>query len=112
MPEYLYKNPNTEEIVSVIQSINDEHSYSENGVKFERVFLPTNSSIGSKQDGSYDAFKKATEGKKLTIGDTWDISRESSDARSKANGRDEVKKKYFADYSKVRQGKKHLSDKQ
>ena len=38
MPEYLFRNPETDEYVSVIQGVNENHSYSENGVEFERVF--------------------------------------------------------------------------
>jgi hypothetical protein len=110
MPEYIYKNPNTDETVSVIQSVHDEHVYSENGVQFERVFLPVSNSIGSKQDGSYESFKKATSGKKLSLGDAWDISKESSEKRKSSQGRDEVKTSYFNDYSQKRQGKKHIQD--
>lgn len=111
MPEYLFRNPETDEYISVIQGVNENHSYSENGVEFERVFTVPNASIGSKQDGSYEAFKKATTNKKITLGDAWDISRESSEKRQQAQGRDEVKKSFFEDYSKKRQNKKHIQDK-
>ena len=31
MPEYLFENPKTGEVISVIQGINEEHTYSEEG---------------------------------------------------------------------------------
>ena len=31
MPEYLYENPETGEVISVIQGVNDDHSYEEDG---------------------------------------------------------------------------------
>lgn len=111
MPEYLFRNPETDEYISVIQGVNEDHSYSENGVEFERVFTVPNASIGSKQDGSYESFKKATTNKKITLGDAWSISRESSEKRQQDRGRDKVKKSYFEDYSKKRQNKKHIKDK-
>lgn len=110
MPEYLYRNPNTDEIVCIVQSVHDEHTYSEDGVQFERVYVPLNNSIGSKQDGSYEAFKKATTNKKITLGDAWDISRESSEKRASSQGRDEVKREYFNNYAEKRQGKRHIQD--
>ena len=111
MPEYLFRNPETDEYISVIQGVNEDHSYSENGVQFERIFTVPNASIGSKQDGSYKSFKKATTNKKITLGDAWSISRESSEKRQQDQGRDKVKKSYFEDYSKDRQNKKHIKDK-
>jgi len=111
MPEYLFQNPETKEIISVIQGISEDHVYSENGVKFDRVFLPVSSSVGSKQDGSYESFQKATTGKRITLGDAWEISKESSERREKSEGRDKVKRQFFDDYSTVRKGKKHLKDK-
>ncbi len=42
MPEYLYKNPDTGEQVSVWQSIHEEHSYEIEGVAYDRVYtVPT-----------------------------------------------------------------------
>lgn len=112
MPEYIFKNPDTDEYITVIQGVNEEHLHSENGVKFERIFTVPNASIGSKQDGSYEAFEKATTNKKITVGDAWDISKESSEKRQQVQGRDEVKKSYFKDYSEKRTGKKHIQDNQ
>ena len=50
MPEYLFKNPDTGEVISVVQGINEEHAYSENGKVFERVFTVPNASIDSDLD--------------------------------------------------------------
>ena len=33
MPEYLFENPETGEVISVIQGIDEEHTYSEEGKK-------------------------------------------------------------------------------
>ena len=51
MPLYRFKNPETGEEVEVFQSMKDDHSYSENGIDYERVFLIPNASIDAKIDG-------------------------------------------------------------
>ena len=50
MPLYLFKNPKTNKIISVFQAMNDDHSYSENGIKYERIFTVPNASIDSQID--------------------------------------------------------------
>ena len=37
-PEYLYEDPETGKVVSVIQGIEEDHTYEEDGKKFARVF--------------------------------------------------------------------------
>ena len=39
MPEYLYEDPDTGKIVTVIQGINEEHKYQEDGKEFNRLFI-------------------------------------------------------------------------
>ena len=45
MPIYLFKNPNTGKTISVFQAMNDDHTYSEEGIKYERVFTIPNAQI-------------------------------------------------------------------
>ena len=109
MPIYVYKHPEREEYREVIQGMNDEHKYSEDGVEWSRVFLAPNASI----DNSIDPFSKqqyidATYNKKGTIGDMMDLSAELSAKRAeKSGGLDPVKEKFYDNYKKERKGTEH-----
>ena len=109
MPIYVYKHPEREEYREVIQGMNDEHTYSEDGVEWSRVFLAPNASI----DNSIDPFSQqqyidATYNKKGTIGDMMDLSAELSQKRAEKNGGvDPVKQDYYKNYSESRGGAKH-----
>lgn len=108
MPIYSYKNPKTGKIVEVIQTMKEDHIYSENGVEFERVFSSPNASIDTKINPfSSKDFSAKLSNKKETIGSMWDRSRELSDKRTQKEGLDAVKEKYYENYSKKRRGKKH-----
>ena len=112
MPIYLFKHPDTDETIEVVQKMNDAHVYAdENDVEWERVWVAPNSSVDAKLDGSLESFMKYTEGKKGSMGDIWDASREASEIREKRKGEDGVKKKHFKEYSKKRNGMKHQRDK-
>ena len=50
MPIYVYKHPDKEEYIEVIQGMNDEHSYEQDGLAWERVFLAPNASIDADAD--------------------------------------------------------------
>ena len=50
MPEYLFENPDTGEVISITQGIDEEHSYSEEGRLFNRVFTVPNASVDSDID--------------------------------------------------------------
>ncbi len=50
MPEYLYKDPETGEEVSIYQGINEKHKYNADGKEFERVFTVPNASIDTNID--------------------------------------------------------------
>ena len=40
MPEYLYQNPETGEVLSIIQGMNDEHKFvDDQGLEWKRIFL-------------------------------------------------------------------------
>ena len=76
MPEYLFENPETGEVISVIQGIDEEHTYSEDGVLFDRVFTVPNASIDSDVDPfSAQQFNEKTKNMKGTMGDMWDYSK-------------------------------------
>lgn len=110
MPVYLFKNPNTEEIVHVVQSMNDDHEYSENGVKFERVFTIPNATIDDNIDpNSSQAFIEKTGKMKGTLGEIWDYSQELSNKRKKMYGEDPVRQKAESKYSSKRKGMKYKS---
>lgn len=110
MPSYIYKNPETEEYVEVVQSMNDEHVFSKDGVKYQRVFTVPNAAITTRIDPfSQSQFARATD-KNGTMGDLFDRSAEMSSKRADLNGGvDPVKEKYFKDYEKKTKGKKHLA---
>lgn len=108
MPLYLFKNPKTNKIVSVFQAMNDDHSYSENGIKYERIFTVPNASIDSQIDpNSSQRFVEKTGKMKGTLGEIWDYSKEMSEKRSKVTGVDPIREKSEAAYSKKRRGMKY-----
>ena len=108
MPEYLYKDPETGEEVSVYQGINEKHKYSADGKEFERVFTVPNASIDTQIDPmSEKEFVEKTRNKNGTLGEMWDASREASEKRDKITGKDPTKEKHLENYSKKRKGMKH-----
>lgn len=111
MPIYLYSHPETNEIKEVLQSMKEEHSYSEDGVQWRRVFTIPTASIDTKIDPfSASEFIRKTN-KKGTVGDVMDLSAELSEKRAESSGKeDPVKRKLFSDY-KNKVGKDHLMDK-
>ena len=46
---YLFKHPDKEEYREVVQGMNDEHSYEEDGIIFKRVFTVPNMSMDTKE---------------------------------------------------------------
>ena len=111
MPIYIYKHPTEEEYEEVVQSMNDPHTYSKDGVEWERVFFAPNMAI-SASDAPFSAnnYVEKTANMKGTVGDLLDYSAELSERRAEANcGVDAVKQKALEDYSKKTGGKKHTS---
>ena len=110
---YIYQHPETGEIEEVVQSMNDEHVFFKDGIKWNRVFTKPYASIDSKIDpNSVKDFVSKTGSKKGTVGDMLDLSAELSEKRAeKHGGEDPIKRKYFDDYKKNTKGKKHLLDK-
>ena len=109
MPEYLFENPDTGEVISITQGIDEEHSYSEKGRLFNRVFTVPNASVdGSIDPFSAQQFTEKTKNMKGSMGDIWDYSSELSERRKKDNnGEDPVRKKAEKNYSKKRKGMKY-----
>lgn len=107
MPYYSYKNETTGEVKDVFQNMDDEHSYSENGKPWERVFqvplmsVDTNVNPDSKSD-----FMRATH-KKMTMGDMWDVSADLSTKRAEKYGSDPVKDAAVEKYKKKCKKKCH-----
>lgn len=112
MPIYEYQNPETGEVIEVIQRMNEEHRYiDENGLEWERIFSIPNASIDTKIDPfSNSSFIDKTKNMKGTVGDLQDQSRELSEKRASAMGEDPIKTSYFDKYSSSRNGIRHHMD--
>ena len=113
MPIYLYKHPNKEEYVEIIQSMNETHEFIDpEGLEWKRVFTsPEISSQKVTNPWDVNSFVNETGNQKGTIGDLMDRSKEMSEMRAKENGGvDPIAKKKFEDYSKTRGGIKDMSD--
>ena len=111
MPTYIYKNPNTNEIIELVQSVHDKHEYIDsNNIKWIRIFTAPQVNAEGKLDINCDPkkFAEFTKNKKGTIGDLWDRSRELSEKRKKIYGEDPIKNKYKSEASKKRKNKKLL----
>jgi len=112
MPLYVFKNPRTGEEIEVIQSMKDDHVYTDSsGIKWERVFFAANASVDTQADcHSKEDFVRRTAKHGMTVGDMWDLSKEMSNKRAKIDGKDSLKDNYFKNYQKKRKGIKHDSD--
>ena len=107
MPQYIFKNPNTGEVKEVFQAMSDEHSYFEDGVKWDRVYTVPQASIDTKVDPfSQKQFIEKSYSKKGNMGNLWDASKEASVKRVDKEGYDPMQKKAAEQWSKDRGGKK------
>ena len=60
------------------------------------------------KDATKEDFKRVTEGKNMTVGEMWEISREMSEQRASKNaGHDPVKENFYKEYEK-KTGGKHI----
>lgn len=114
MPEYIYKHPEKEEYVSIIQGMNEKHIYiDKESVEWQRVLFAPNMNI----DENIDPFNKnqyieKTKNMKGSVGDLMDHSRELSEKRAATyGGEDPIKRKYLDDWSQKRGGMTHPEDK-
>lgn len=111
MPIYIYKHPEQEKYTEVFQTMMEDHVYFDSeGLEWKRVFTTPNMSIDSQIDPhSSKEFIEKTAGKRGTMGDMMDYSKELSHVRAEKNGGvDPVKEKYFKDYADKRNGAKHF----
>jgi hypothetical protein len=78
------------------------------GIKWRRVFTKPNAAISTQTD-PYSAkdFNKSLDGKKVTVGDLWDASKEASIKRGGVSGEDPIKTKYYDQYAKDHKGTRH-----
>jgi hypothetical protein len=97
MALYIYQNPKTGETKEIVQSMNEEHSYSENNIQWARVFTKPNSSIDTQiNPDSASSFINITKNKNYTIGDLWSKSAELNEKRGGEN--DPIKQKALKKY--------------
>ena len=94
MPVYIFKNPNREEYVEVVQKMTDDHVFiDDSGVEWERVWTAPTTSIGLEADAdSAGAFVRKTAG--WNTGDMWDYSKELSEKRRSKRGYAHVKNEH------------------
>ena len=101
----------TRETKEVYQSMNEEHTYSEDGVEWKRIFVAPQARVNSFSNlnpHDYQAFNNWIDnGQGGTVGDLWDASKELSEKRKSQLGKDPIKDAALKDYSKVRQGTPH-----
>lgn len=110
MPVYIFQNPKTKEYKEVFLAIDAEKVYSENGVKWQRIFLPPNVSVDTQIDANSERdFIEKTKRKNYNLGEMWDSSKELSEKREKERGIDPVRDKAQKEYSKKRRGAKHTN---
>lgn len=109
MPQYIYVNPETEEIIEVTQGMNDEHVFFDtNGLKWNRVFTVPNAGIDTVKINPFSKkdFLKKTD-KAGTVGSLLDRSKEMSEKRKDKEGFDPIQQNYFKEYSAQRKGRQH-----
>ena len=113
MPEYIYKHPNKEEYVSVIQRMNEEHMYlDENQLQWKRVLTCPKLNIDADIDPfNQNHYIEKTKNMKGSVGDLMDQSRELSEKRASIHGGDDpIKRKKLDDWSSKRGGMIHPKD--
>ncbi len=108
MPFYLFENPQTGEVKEIYQDMNDIHEYSENDLKWGRIFTVPNAFVAGSPVDPHNPidFARETYEKKGTYGDLMDRSAELSAKRAERYGEDPVKKAADEKWSKERGGKK------
>ena len=113
MPEYLYQNPETGEVLSIIQGMNDEHKFvDDQGLEWKRIFLNPTMSVDTQEVDPFSEqqFVEKTANMKGTYGDMIDYSKELSQRREEKLGKeDPLRRKVYNDYKKTR-GINHVND--
>ena len=92
MPEYLYQNPETGEVLSIIQGMNDEHKFvDDQGLEWKRIFLNPTMSVDTQEVDPFSEkqFVEKTANMKGTYGDMIDYSKELSQRREEKLGKED-----------------------
>lgn len=108
MPLYVFKHPEEEEYIEVVQGINDKHEYFDDfGLKWLRVFTSPQIGIDTVKLNPFSSkdFLKKTD-KNCTVGELMDRSKEFSEKRKAKEGIDIVEQKFHENFSKTRKGRK------
>lgn len=107
MPLYVFKNPNADEYVEVIQRMTDEHIFvDDEGIEWQRVYTAPTTSIGLKANAdSAQQFVDKTKG--WTAGEMWDYSKELSEKRKSMRGDDHVERAYDKKKAKEKKAKQN-----
>lgn len=110
MPIYIFQNPETEELIEVLQKMDEDHKYiDEHGLEYTRLYTIPNYSIDSRIDPfSSKEFAEKTRNKKGTIGDLLNESKELSEKRG-GQSNDPILKNFLSSYEKEK-GVKHSSE--
>jgi len=112
MPLYIFEHPTTEERRDIFFHMAEEPKIyiDSEGIEWRRIFTCSQLSMDTSLDPySSKQFvdKTRNEG---NMGDLWDRSAELHQKRADKEGVDPLRKKYFEQYSKERNGAKHLED--
>lgn len=114
---YQFRHKVTGEVADIVMSMKEyKHYKGENGEdeNWERVYSSPQVNIGNAKVSdpfSNSSFVEKTGKMKGKYGDLLDYSAELSEKRAQiAGGEDPVKRKYFDNYKKKTNGKKHLLD--
>lgn len=109
MPLYSFQASDGEAISVVMDTKQPPESYRvqyKNGKSYKRVYDAPRISIDSRPGVSESDFTRATSGKKMTIGQMQDLSKEMHEKRAEKEGQDPVKEKFYQNYEK-QMGQKH-----
>jgi hypothetical protein len=114
---YQFRNRNTGKIVDVVMSMKDYKPYrgkNNNEDCWERIYDAPQVNIGNAtvvDPFDNKGFVNKTGNMKGRYGDLLDYSSELSERRAAlAGGEDPIKRKYFDEYKKKTNGKKHIKD--
>ncbi|MFT6546526.1 MAG: hypothetical protein ACJAT2_003875 [Bacteriovoracaceae bacterium] len=114
MPIYLYKHPNKDQYVEIVQTMSEDHvHFDDDGLEWKREwFSPQLNTEGSIDPFNNVAFIDKTGKMKGTHGDMMDYSKEMSEKRkSITGGKDPVQEAYYKKYSSTRKGSVHPDQK-
>ncbi len=109
MPLYIFQNPETKEVVEILQKMNEKHQYfDKDNLEYARLYTVPNYAVDSKINPfSAKDFAEKTRNKKGTIGDLLNESKELSEKRG-GQASDPVLRNFLSSYEKEK-GVKHSS---